>query len=109
MKIKVHREPWNDSLGVLFYEHSGQDRFVVKPVAMTLERVEPGVEVKPTFAIPGTDIYEFLKSMAEIAEANGVKTDTQLQEESKNKGVLEATKYHLEDMRNLVFRDTKED
>jgi hypothetical protein len=108
MKIKAVQEPWNDSLGVLFYENGGQDRYIVKPIQLTLEKVEPGTDVNPTFSIPGRDIYDFLKSMAEIAEANGIRTDTQAQEEIKNKGVLESTKYHLEDMRKLVFKETEE-
>lgn len=112
MKIKVIKEPWNDSLSVLLYqevnEKSYGKRWVVKPIELKLEEVKEGDQVKSTFDIPFTETHEFLKSMAEMAESMGIKTDKQEVAEQKGGVILEATKYHLEDMRRLVFESKDE-
>lgn len=105
MKIKVVNEPWNDRLSVLLYSDADRKRYVVKPVDLVAVELKEGEDVKPTFEISRHEAQEFLKSMAEMAESMGIKTDLQLNEEVKNKGVLESTKYHLEDMRKLVFKN----
>jgi len=107
MKIKVIKNPWKDTLSVLFYEEVNESsygkRWVVKPLKLELEEIKDGEIIDPTFEISRHESQDFLLSMAKIAEEMGVKTDKQLTEETRNKGVLDATKYHLEDMRNLVF------
>jgi len=44
------------------------------------------------------DAWYWLEALAEALDGAGIKTD-----KAKAEGLLEATKYHLEDMRNLVF------
>lgn len=105
MKIRIHREPWNDELGVLLYSDVNGKRYIVKPVKLEIEEVKEGVSIEPTFKIGRIDRQEFIKSMAEIAEDLGVKTDAQLAQDKKYEGKLEATQYHLEDMRRLVFKE----
>lgn len=109
MKIKVFTKTY---LGggadiYLYQETEGKykpGRYVAKPIDLTMTLLEEGQRVEPTFTMPEYELAEFLKSMAELAEEKGIKTDKQLQEETKTKGVLEATKFHLEDMRSLVFK-----
>ena len=107
MKIKINKQPFSDSLSVLLYSDKDRKRYAVKPVNLIAKEIKEGTSIEPTFSIPSWEAHEFLKSMAELCEEMGIKTDKQLQEESKNKGVLEATKYHLEDMRKLVFKENK--
>ena len=97
----VVREDWSrdgykniwilkDSLG------SGGKRFVVRPLSdFILEELEEGVlSPKPTMSIPGALAQAFVDGL--IGE--GIVPDR----EAKTAGLLEATKYHLEDLRNLL-------
>ena len=102
-----------DTLSVLLYEEengrfSGK-RWVVKPMEVVLEEVKEGEEVEPTFEISRWQSENFLRSMAEMAEELGVKTNRQATEEVRNIGVLAATRDHLEDMRLLVFKTKPKD
>lgn len=111
MKIKAYSQPWNDRTIFLLYTNnpvSGK-KYVVQPIELILKEQQEGVVVEPTFFLDSEDQYEFIKSMAELAESMGIKTDRQEKEESKNTGVLEATKYHLEDFRKLVFKKQEDE
>lgn len=108
MKIKAYEDPQNFKTNFLLYTDKGNGEvYTVAPVDALLVRMQDGKEVKPTFSIQNSDAREFIKSMAELAEKMGIKTDSQIAEETRNKGVLDATKYHLEDMRKLVFLEPK--
>lgn len=48
--------------------------------------------------IPGFLADSFFKSFAEVLDKQGVKTDN----DAKIQGTLDATKYHLEDLRTLL-------
>lgn len=107
MKIKVVNEQWNDQLAVLFYDDSEKNGpyRVVKPLQLVIEELEESEIIEPTFRLPRQEMYDFLQSMADMAEKMGIKTTKQLTQEQKYEGKLEATEYHLEDMRKLVFKN----
>lgn len=50
--------------------------------------------------IPAVMEPQFLKAFAEALDEKGVKTENDF----KIQGLLKATKYHLEDMRKIVFK-----
>lgn len=105
MKIKVWREIGD---GVSFYVYDDKQdhkRFLAKPINFVFEELQEGAfNLSPTFTVSHHQSKEFIKSMAELAEDMGIKTDKQLQIDVKNTGVLQATLNHLEDMRTLVFK-----
>ncbi len=72
---------------------------VAKPVNLVFERVEPGIRVvDPTLRISRDLAPKFLKALAECMDKEGIKTEN----DHKIQGLLEATKLHLKDMRELV-------
>ena len=105
MKIKAWNKPWDSSVEFLIYEDNKQGRSVALPCELVFKQVKEDDNVKPTFSVSQLFSHEFVKAMAELAEEMGVKTDKQIAEEQKTGGVLEATKYHLEDMRKLVLKE----
>lgn len=55
----------------------------------------------PTFTLAGDVAHQFMKQMAELALARGIKLESDL----KLEGRLAAVEAHLADMRRLVFHD----
>ena len=53
---------------------------------------------KPVLVLGGREANQILKELAEAIDKQGVKTD----QDAKTEGLLQATKYHLEDMRTLL-------
>jgi len=78
---------------------------MAKPMVLDFEEIdyqnkgipEPSLKLTNNFAQP------FLKALAEALDKQGVKTENDF----KIQGLLEATKYHLEDMRKLTFKKEK--
>ena len=83
----------------IFKDRDGK-RYVAKPVILEFEEIKLGERVYPTLCINPFEATEFLKSLAEALDKQEVKTEN----DYKIQGILEATKYHLEDMRRLVFK-----
>lgn len=97
--VKVYREPWSATINFMF----GQERedgklYIVKPMEMTLEPYKEGEHRDPSLRIGYDMAPQFLKALAEALAEEGVKTDN----DHKIQGLLDATKYHLEDMRKLM-------
>lgn len=100
MKVSIYQEPCSASINIVFYTERDGRRFVVKPMELVLEEVEVKESgmIAPTLSIPGIMGRELLNNLAEALDEKGIKTD----KDAKIEGTLEATKYHLEDMRHLM-------
>lgn len=98
IKVKIHRPFDTLGLGITIYDERDRKIWVAKPVELVFEPLEVGQYCKPTMHIDYYMEKEFLKAMAEELNEQGVKTDN----DHKIIGTLEATKYHLEDMRMLM-------
>ena len=61
---------------------------------------EEGTMVDPTFSLTGLVVKPFLKEMANALKQIGIRAD----DEPILENELAAVKYHLEDMRTLVFK-----
>ena len=102
--IKVRRNPFTDGLEIYFGFEDNKGLNVAKPVKLEYEKIsDVGKDVEPTLLIPRGLTSGFLEAVLVAIENEGIKSKSTATME----GLLEATKYHLEDMRNLVF-DKKE-
>lgn len=91
----------------IFQEHYfGNIVSVAKPVVLEFDKINTDpmqpLSIKPTFIISRHDMMnnfgeELVKALSKI----GVRSPL----DSKSEGILEATKFHLEDMRKLVFKN----
>jgi hypothetical protein len=59
-----------------------------------------GQDIAPTASIRTEDMREIVRAFVKYAQEQGFKSS----DETFNKGKLEATEKHLEDMRTLVFK-----
>jgi len=76
-----------------------------KRICTSLDKVEfkewePGLITDPSFSLNGMIVKPFLQEMANTLKEIGIKAEGDPILENE----LSATKYHLEDMRTLVFQ-----
>jgi len=97
MKVKIHKNPYTDCIEFLIYYEENGKRYVAQPVKLIFKEWKEGEKIKPTLEL---SIFEadFLKSLAEALDEKGIKTN----KDAKIEGILEATRYHLEDLRKLL-------
>lgn len=103
MELKVHIEhdPRFRGTAVYFYGKDKKGDFVIEPVDLIVRHYELGETCdKPTLIFNGFDGEAFLQSLVEALVKIGFKPN---ELEAANKETS-ATKYHLEDMRSLVFK-----
>lgn len=99
MKVSVYRVPWNGEIGIMFWEERNGKVYAAKPCDLVFEEVAEGTfNSRPTLSISHFYAPAFLKALAEELDHQGVKTDN----DSKIQGTLEASRYHLEDLRKLL-------
>lgn len=60
--------------------------------------IKDGFMQEPSLILPGSIANEIMQAMANAFAEKGLKTDS----DHKIQGTLEATKYHLEDLRKLL-------
>lgn len=65
--------------------------------------VDDGMPQEPSLHLPGRFGEEVMQAMAEAFSKRGIKTEN----DHKIQGTLEATKYHLEDLRKLLKLEVK--
>lgn len=95
--INAQREVWSDAIAIRLGVKTDSGFAVAKP--LTMETIVPGSLTEPTFKLP-LDAAQRL--MDELWQA-GVKPSQSV----GSTGQVEAIKYHLEDMRKLVFKESK--
>ncbi len=100
--IEVERAMISDTLNIyMAYESQGViTTFKSVELVMEPKPMKHGTMVAPTMSIPGMFAREFPMKMIDALTRKGYKSIS----DSKTEGLLEATKYHLQDMRNLVFK-----
>lgn len=98
----VIQNAWQyDSLDIYVLDEQLGKRYVMNPGggpggASCWTEVQEAAEqdIQPTVRLPNTAAHELVQALSEL----GVKTD----KDAKIEGTLEATRYHLEDMRVLA-------
>lgn len=102
MELKVHIEhdPRFRGTAIYLYGKDSRGEFIIEPINLVVKHYELGESLdKPTFIFSGRDGESFLQSLAEALVRIGFKPD----ELKAKDGEITAIKYHLEDMRQLVF------
>lgn len=111
--MNVHiREDWNNGVVELFLFEEGENsvRYVAKPIELIFEKTERGQTLAPTLRLEQRSWAQFGQAFLEALEKAGFQAvSTKLQKEKglKDEATLEATKYHLEDMRKIAFEPIK--
>ncbi|MCR4307095.1 MAG: hypothetical protein NUV80_00885 [Candidatus Berkelbacteria bacterium] len=98
MKIIFYTNPARIGVDMLILDEQNGKKYLAKPMKIVFEEYEYSVDVEPTLRLPDMNAQEFMRAMAEALDEQGVKTD----KDSKIAGTLDATKYHLEDLRSLL-------
>jgi len=97
-RMTVFTEPWHDQVKIwlITYQKDKAYNVTYKDGSMLIKAVKEGEQIQDCFMKMPYDIYEEFCKLLSLAEIP--------QEESVTKAELTATKYHLEDMRKLVFK-----
>jgi len=101
VKVAVRFDPRFAGLCMWLYEDKPDGRYVVEPMSLVIKRFDHGVDVEPTFRFEEHNGEEFLQSLVNALVSIGYKPD----EVKASDKQVEAIKYHLEDMRRLVFKE----
>jgi hypothetical protein len=102
--VNIHQQPWNDGLSITIWEERQGKVFVAKRVDLVFEECQGGYTTDPTLQLSHFHAPVFLNALAEALDKHGVKTD----KDAKLQGTLEATKYHLQDLRKLLKLEPKQ-
>lgn len=94
LEIRFHDSPWNDCYEIAFFTKEGGRTWIGEPVVMK-ERVTYGV-IEPTARMSRTAMQGLFNEMW--------RSGFRPKDGTGNSGHVEALKYHLEDMRKLVFK-----
>lgn len=102
-KVKIDRPIFADRLHFFLIRYVPGFVEVMQPDGM-IKRLKEGESsdgVKPTFILYGLDSKSMMIALAEALETEGAKTPNDF----KVQGLLEATRFHLSDLRRLLKLD----
>ena len=83
---------------VYFVQERDGKTYVAKPVELEFVHVQDGERCEPTLTLPDRVDKAFFQALAEALDGENIKTD----KDAKIEGTLDATKYHLSDLRQLL-------
>lgn len=97
IEIRFHQTPWNDDYEVAFFAKDGSGSYVSQPLEM--RKIKRGEFIEPSARLTKAAMQGLFDQLwkAGFRPADG----------TGNSGHIEAISRHLEDMRNLVFRNAK--
>lgn len=98
MNIQIRSDWVGYGLEIIFWEERDGKVYAVQPMEMIFKECPGGATTGPSLRIAGAYANEFMKAFAEALDKKGVKTEN----DHKIAGTLEATRFHLEDMRKLL-------
>ncbi len=97
MVIYIQTSPAYDGLSIYVYHKRGNAVYAAKPVDLIFEEGELGKITDPTFQLNRPMGNAFIRAMANALTEHGLMKPSDGEE-------VKAIKYHLEDMRTLVFK-----
>lgn len=104
MKVSIYREPMGGLSILLFEENKMSGKtYVVKPVKIEFVEIDESSAIDPTIKLSMNNSHNFLQSLADAIDEYGIRPSKKPPLENE----LSAVKYHLEDMRKLVFKETE--
>lgn len=98
MKVRIYSNPWNSVTNIAFLVQRNGQWHIAKPVKLEFEPIKEGDETPATMMLAPEVATEFLNSLSQALDDRGIKPAN----DHKLAGQLEATKFHLEDMRGLL-------
>lgn len=105
MKFKIFCQYEDFAMRLNFYifqdEIDGSRSICTSLDKMEFTKLNKGESPNPSFTIHGPMTKPFLQAMANVLRDEGIKADGEPIIENE----LVAVKYHLEDMRSLVFKE----
>ncbi len=106
MKVRIEMQYLRDTYDFLFYEDlQFRDNYAIGlPMEIIMQTIpEYTVIEKPTLSLHGAKGKEFIQSFVNEAHRLGFQAEEQGKKIEVIKNELVAVRYHLEDMRRLVF------
>lgn len=101
--VRVDDHTFLGGLAISIAEKRNGKFFVAKPVQLEFVEVDGYTRTEPTLQLDPFSGQALLEAFAKALDKAGVKTDV-----GQVRAALDATKYHLEDMRTLVLGKAKE-
>ena len=99
MKVKIYTTPEFDCMHFLFYEEMPDGKkYIAKPIELIMEEHKETDNIEPTLKLSSSQSKEFLQQMADEIRKQGIRNF----QDELNEGELKASKYHLEDLRQLL-------
>lgn len=98
MKIRIQHSPWEYAFHFAAFDQKGDANFLGKPIEFSPFALGSAI-TDPTFSMKESEAQELFDELwrAGLRPRDG----------TGNSGHIEALKYHLEDMRKLVFEEKK--
>lgn len=100
MNIEVEYNPVTRSYDFWITNDTPNGAYIAKPLRLEMEIINTAIYLPPTFTVNSKELDILMPKIHDAMNRIGFKP----KEEAKIEGILEATKYHLEDMRKLVFK-----
>jgi len=100
-RVRIFRDPYTDATNIAIIIDGHDGPFIAKPVKLEFHKFPEGGVIEPTIRVSAS-LLPALKDG--ILKFEGVRGD----EEAKLAGLLQATRYHLEDMRRIALKLPKE-
>ena len=102
MEIRIYTEPWSTRTKIGFFKEKDGKHYMAKPMVFEFEEYNPMTVINDsTLNLSYDEAHEFLTELSNALNQAGFV--------SKNvdgyQSELKATKYHLEDMRALAFKN----
>lgn len=96
IKVEIYFDPYRMAHCFYFTEDEGpRKKLIAKPMVLDFVETPPrGENVSPSLILPA----EYTQALVEALQAQGIKTNS----DAKLQGTLEATRYHLEDLRRML-------
>lgn len=100
MKLHIYHEdrPWEQSANFwIVAEMPDGSRQIAEPMSLVFKPIDEGLQNKPTLKFSGQIALEFFPALQDAMIRSGYLRP-------KKDEAIESIKYHLEDMRKLVFK-----
>ena len=100
-EVGIYHDMPRDEILIYIFERIGNKTRVIEPVQLVTKEIglDPNEKMEPFLRLDHRFSSGFLKAFAKAIDEEGIKTDS----DAKIQCTLEATKFHLKDLRMLLF------
>jgi len=101
-EIEVKLNPASYNVEFFIYWREGEELHLVDTLDFAYKKVNEGRSLRPSFSLGIPVVKEMLERLLKMFKSQGVLFEIGSESEE-----MKAVKYHLEDMRQLVFEEGK--